>query len=420
VHAVHPARLRTLIAVGMAVLAASSIGARQNAASSSQLEGVSAALQKHIDAGTIPGAVVLVARGGQITYWEARGLADGPTKTPLARDTVFWVASMTKPLVAASIMMMVEEGKVRVDDPVSRFIPEFKNPARVRLLKPGSVLPGRGAGPNAPQPEYDIVPAKRPITVKDLLTHTSGLQSIGVPNDAIPPMQEGETTASFVPKLASVPLDFEPGTRWAYSNATGFDVLLRVVEVASGMPMNRFLKERLFDPLGMASSGFGRRRDLESRTMPLPANFATNQCVLGTTYSCGSAGLWMPADDYFRFAQMLLNRGRANGRQLLKPETIAMMTANHAGDLFPGTGGISGKGARMGLSMLRIEDNAAAGVALPNGSFGWDGVGTRRFWVVPSLNTVIVMLLPSGNAPAVHRDIERVVVNAFTTTSAVR
>ena len=148
--------------------------------------------------------------------------------------------------------------------------------------------------------------------------------------------------------------------------------------------------------------------------MPLPPNFATNQCVIGVTYLCGSAGLWMPADDYFRFAQMLLSGGRTpQGKQLVSTETIATMTANHAGDLFPGTGGIAGKGARMGLGMLRIEDNGAAGVALPNGSFGWDGVGTRRFWVVPALDAVIIMMLPSGNAPPVHRDIERAVVSAL-------
>ena len=404
--------LLLLPSVALVVLAVSKLGARQNPSSRAQLAGINGVLQKHIDAGTIPGGVVLVAHDGQIVYWEAQGAPDATSK-PFARDSVFWVASLTKPIVAASIMMMVEEGKVRLDDPVSRFIPEFKMPGRVRVLKPGSVVPARGTPSNTPAAQYDIVPAKRAITVKDLLTHTSGLQSVGVPNDAIPPIREGDTNASYVPKLSSVPLDFEPGTKWAFSNATGYDVLARIVEVVSGLPMNRFLRERLFEPLDMRATSFGRRRDLEWVTMPMPANQTTNQCVIGTTYFCGSAGLWMPAHDYFRFAQALLNGGRVNKRYLLKPETIAMMTANQAGDLFPGTPGISGKGARMGLGLQTIEDSAAAGVALPKGSFGWDSLGTRRFWAVPSLNTVLIMLLPSGNGPVVHREIEKIVVSAF-------
>jgi CubicO group peptidase (beta-lactamase class C family) len=404
-------RLHLAVALALVALGPSAIA--QRSSRRSPLDGITAVVQKHIDAGTIPGAVVLVAREGQIVYWEAHGVRDDPTSKRLQRDTVFWVASLTKPLVAAAVMMMVEEGKVRLDDPVSRFIPEFKAPARVRVLKPGSKVPARGAPPNTPPAEYDIVPSKRAITVQNLLTHTSGLQSIGVPNDAIPPIREGDTTASYVPKLASVPLDFEPGTKWAFSNATGYDVLVRIVEVASGLPMNRFLRERWFEPLDMRASSFGRRRDLEWLTMPVPPNMATNQCVNATTYFCGSAGLWMPAHDYFRFAQALLIGGRVNGRYLLKPETIAMMTANHAGDLYTGTGGIWGKGARMGLGLLRIEDSAAAGVAVPPGSFGWDSLGTRRFWVVPSLNAVIIMLLPAGNGPVVHREIERIVVEAF-------
>jgi len=138
--------LQLAIAIGVVVLGPSTIDA-QRSSRRSPLDGITGVVQKHIDAGTIPGAVVLVAHDGQIIYWEAHGVADTTSNKPLQRDTVFWVASLTKPLVAASIMMMVEEGKVRLDDPVSRFIPEFKTPAKVRVLKPGSVAPARGASP---------------------------------------------------------------------------------------------------------------------------------------------------------------------------------------------------------------------------------------------------------------------------------
>jgi CubicO group peptidase (beta-lactamase class C family) len=369
-----------------------------------QLQKIGDVIQKHIDAGEVPGAIALVVRNGGIAYLDARGKLNATE--PLRTDTVFWVASMTKPIVASAVMTMVEAGKVSLDDPVSKFIPEFAAPARVRVLRPGSL---------AEKPQYDLVPAQRALTVHDLITHTAGLQSIGVPNDTVPTILPGETLASHIPRLASATLEFQPGSMWAYSNATGFDVLARIVEVASGQTFYDFVQQRILNPLGMKSSSFGPRADLAKRTMNIAPALAANACVNGKTYACGSAGMWISAADYAHFAQMLLNGGEFNGKRLLKASSVAAMSSNQSGNLFTGASGIPGadKGVGFGFSMLTVFNSAAAGLAVPDGSFGWDGVGTRRFWVIPRYRMVIVMLVPSGNAVSLHRDIERAAIAAL-------
>jgi CubicO group peptidase (beta-lactamase class C family) len=378
-----------------------------------KLQAIGEAVQRHIDAKAIPGAITLVARNGRIAWLDARGNVT-PTM-PLQEDTVFWVASMTKPLVATAVMMMVDAGKVSLDDPVSQYIPEFAAPRQVRVLKPGSPPPNP-QDRNAPKPEYELVPAERPILVRHLLTHTSGLQSIGVPNDSLVPIAVGDTLATHIPKLASATLEFQPGSKWFYSNATGFDVLARVVEVASGQTFYEFVQRRILDPLGMKSSSFGPRADLAARTMEVAPQMAANPCVNAKTYACGSAGMWISAEDYARFAQMLLNNGEFGGKRLLSRKAVATMVTNHTGRLFPGTSGVPGadKGVVMGLSVVVVEDSAASGLAVPTGSFGWDGVGSRRFWVIPQERMVIVMLVPSGAAAPVHRDVERAAMAAIT------
>jgi len=376
------------------------------------------AVQRHINLGEVPGAVVLVAKDGRQVWLEARGKSgNGANAAALQQDTIFWAASMTKPLVATAVMMMVEAGKVNLDDPVSKFIPDFAAPRQVRTLKPGSPPPNP-RDPNAPKPQYDLAPAARAITVKDLLTHTSGLQTIGVPNDSLSPIAVGDTVATHIPRLASATLEFQPGTRWAYSNATGFDVLVRIVEVASGQNFYDFLRQRILDPLGMKSTSLGPRAEYAARTQPIDPNMLANPCVNAKTYACGSAGLWSSAEDYGRFAQMLLNGGELNGKRLLKRATVEQMSSNQTGTLFAGSSGVPGadRGVGFGLSMIVVQDHDKAGLAVPNGSFGWDGVGTRRFWVVPARKTVIVMLVPGGNAVPLHRDVERAAIDAVGTS----
>ena len=395
-----------------------SAGQTDAGVSSSGLGRISQVVQGHIDSGDVPGAIVLAAHRGEIVFREAWGVADRESESPLQPDTVFWMASMTKPFVAAAILQMREEGRLELDDAVSEFIPEFSRPSMVRIFAPGALESASGGLPGQPavDPEHELSPAVREITVRDLLTHTSGLQTIGIPNASIPILDHEQTLASYIPQLADVPLDFQPGTQWAYSNATGFDVLARIVEVASGQTFEEFIRERLFNPLGITDASFGPRADLASRTAPLGGNFAglmNHPCVADTNYDCGSAGLWMTADDYWRFAQMLANRGTFDGRRVMEPDSVDLMVSNHTGDLFPGTGGISADGSVFGLSVLIVQDPDAAGVTVPAGSFGWDGVGSRRFWVWPEDEVVIVMLLPGGDAPPVHRSIENAVSEAL-------
>src|SRR6185503_406887 len=205
--------------------------------SSERLQRIHQAVARHIEMKDVAGAVTLVARRGRIVHFEAQGLADIDARKPMLKDSIFRLASMSKPITAVAVLMMVEEGKIRLSDRVSAFIPEFKN-MKVAVAK-GTTNPvqmpafGRG-GPPAPPPEFDLVPAAREITVKDLLTHTSGLMSGGVSGSEqakLAPRSPNDTLANYIPKLAQTPLDFQPGTLWRYSGLYGFDVLARIVEI---------------------------------------------------------------------------------------------------------------------------------------------------------------------------------------------
>ena len=380
-------------------------------------------LKLHIDEGQVAGGIVLVARNGKVVYLEAQGAQGVGNPQPLKADSIFLLASLSKPITAVAILMLMEQGKINIDDPVSKYIPEFGSPRQVRVVKPGSppppytplpfVLPERADfGPV----QYETVPATRPITVRTLLTHTSGIQIFGVPND-FPQDKPGDTLATQIPKLAGLKLEFQPGSRWAYSNGIGFDVLGRVVEVASGMPFNRYLQQQLFGPLGMKDTNFGVSRASLDRAVPL-APRAPVQIAESTTYFGGSAGLWSTVTDYFRFVQMLLDDGSANDHRFLKPETIKLMTSNQIGPLvmygYPPMG-MPAEGLKFGLGVLTVDSPMAAGTQVPAGSFGWDGIGSRRWWAIPEKHIAIVMMAPlfGPGAVAMQRDVESAVMSAL-------
>ena len=392
--------------------------------STERLQRIHETVQREVDNGTIPGAVTFVSRKGHTVFFEAQGFMDPVAKKPMQKDSIYWIASMSKPVTAVAILMLMEEGKLRLSDPASRFIPELKVMNVVRVAKPSVASPSSetGAGPvngqTAAAISYDLVPAQHEITIRDLITHTSGLVTIGVKNDAVPDIAPTDTLASWIPKLASVPLDFQPGTKWAYSNAVGFDVLSRIVEVASAEPFDQFLKERIFEPLGMKDTGFGttgpRVGPLLRRTPNgfLLAPAATDPRSVGKGFFSGAAGMYSTAEDYGRFAEMLMNGGERNGKRLLSPNTIELMSANHVGDMFPGMGNIPMRGIGFGLGVIVVRDAVAADLRVPLGSFGWDGIGTFRFWVSPKEKLVIVMIIPQ-NGGAVHRDIENAVMQSL-------
>ncbi len=384
--------------------------------SSQRLERIGEAMQRHIGAANISGAVTLVSRNGKIVHFEAHGLMEIETKKPMVRDAVFRLASMSKPVTGVAVLMLVEEGKIRLSDPLSRFIPEFKD-AKVAVVRDS----GRPSAPNA-EAEFYTIPASREITIRDLLTHTSGLLS-GGPGarqaQRIAPRRPDDTLATYIPRLAGVPLDFQPGSQWNYSPGAAFDTLGRVVEIASGLSFDQFLKQRIFDPLGMKDTGFvlseaaSARRVTLYRRSPDGLRRPDNPNPLASaTYFSGAGGLSSTAEDYLQFAQMLVNGGQLNGVRLLGPRTVELMDSNHVGDMFNGKLGRPAAGMGFGLSVAVIQDPVQAGLRLSKGSFGWDGAFGTQVWVDPKEKLVSILMIQT-QVGQVQRDFENAVMQAL-------
>ena len=396
--------------------------------SSERLDRIHDAVQRHIDAGSISGAVTWVARHGKIAHLEAHGLLDIESKRAMPKDGVFRLASMSKPITAVAVMMMVEEGKVRLSDPVSRFIPEFKS-MKVAVAKPNArgggaapASPGGPGGRGGPPPEVDLVSATREITIRDLLTHGSGLMSNGLGNataDAAATRGPDDTLATYIPKLGTVALDFQPGTLWRYSGLAGFDVLSRVVEIASGKPYDQFLRERLFDPLGMKDTGFALTPAIQPRLVTLyrrgqnGLERVPDQSGLSSaTYFSGAGGLVSTAEDYAQFATMLVNGGELNGRRYLSPRTIELMASNHTGEMAGGQMGMSPKGIGFGLGVQVVEDPVAADRRVSKGAWGWAGAYGTNVHIEPAADMVQIILMQTST-PALQRDFENAVAQAI-------
>ncbi len=382
--------------------------------SAERLERVGEMIQRAIDAKQISGAVTVVARRGRVAHFEARGLMDIEANTPMRKDSIFPIASMTKPVTGVAILMLVEEGKIRLADPVSRFVPEFKEPT-VAVRRSDS------AGE-----EGDIytVPAKREVTVHDLITHTSGLGSGGVASEAtsrIAPRDGTGTVADWAAALGAAPLDFQPGTRWAYSGLAGIDTLGRIVEVTSGLTFDDFLRQRIFEPLGMKDTAFNVPEDKKQRVVTLyrrtPDGLelrAVPAWVATTTLHGGGGGLWSTAEDYLQFAQMLVNGGELNGTRLLGSRTVALMASNHVGDLYEKAGSVGGSpGKGFGLTVDVVLDGVAArGDHRSTGSFGWGGAFGTTYWVDPKEDLTAVLMVQTPGGP-LRVDFQNAVMQAI-------
>jgi CubicO group peptidase (beta-lactamase class C family) len=359
--------------------------------SSERLQRISQMVQRRIDAGQLAGAVTAVARKGRLVHLSAQGVMDLESKRPMTQAAMFRIASMTKPVVGVAIMMMVEEGKLRLTDPVSRFIPEFKG------MRVGS----------------ERVAAQRDITVKDLLTHVSGLVSgpIGDADLAKIARKEGETLADYIPRLGRTTLEFQPGSRWAYSPGAGFETLGRIVEITSGMPLDQFFRRRIFDPLGMKDIAFwpsdsqwplvatvyrGGEGGLTKLAMP-------NDTMSRNVYFRGSGGLYSTAPDYIPLGMMLASGGEVNGKRLLGRKSVEMMTAAHVPDTLPGRP--AGEG--FGLSVRVVTNHAVRGTMLSDGTYGWSGAQGTHFFVDPKeqLVGVLMVQLPGAGMGGVFEDL---------------
>jgi CubicO group peptidase (beta-lactamase class C family) len=390
--------------------------------STERLKRVAELVQRHIAAGSFSGAVALVARNGKVGYHEAFGQMDIEAKKPMVKDGIFSIMSMTKPVIGVATLMMMEEGKVRLQDPISKFIPEWKD-MTVAVSQPAAAG-ARGAGPapaagaggrgGAPDPRYYTVPVEREVQIRDILTHTSGVVSGTNSNFANRAVAAGpkDSLAEYIPRLGKVPLEFQPGTRWAYSAQAGFDVLSRVVEVASGMPIDRFVKQRIFDPLEMKDTSYivptGNPRlvKLYSRTadglrpQPYPG-------FMNGIYFSGGGGLFSTPADYAQFALMLANGGELNGRRLLSPRLVELMGSVFAPDTLPGRA----KGESYGLSVRVVNDPVARNSFLTEGSFGWSGAYGTHFWVDRKEKLVAVVMTQTSNQEFL-RDFENMVMQA--------
>ena len=389
--------------------------------SSERLQRIDDVMQQYIDSGQISGGITMVSRRGRIAHFEAQGLMDIESKTPMRKDAIFRMASMTKPVTGVAVLMLMEEGKLRLTDPVSRFIPEFKN-TKVAVAKP---MPPARPGPSRqpPQePEIYTVPADREITIRDLMTHTSGLESGGwgtAEANRMAPRKTSDHLAHYIPQLGAVPLDFQPGTQWRYSALAGIETLGRIVEVISGQTFDQYLKQHIFEPLGMKDTAFVPTEDRLKRVVSLyrrgqKGNLErtdTPDWLATKTLFSGGGGLWSTAEDYLQFAQMLVNGGVLNGTRLLSPRTVDLMGTNHVADLYTGTGQrLQGMG--FGLTVEVVLDSVAAGRRESNGSFGWDGAFGTHFWVDRKEQLVGLLMIqePVGQ---LSRDFENAVMQAI-------
>ena len=380
--------------------------------STDRLGRIHEAIQRHIDDGNITGAVTAASRQGGLAHLEAHGLMDLESGTAMTEDAIFKIMSMTKPVVGVAILMLMEDGELRLNDPVSRFIPELAD-LMVAVETPGRR--GRGDGP----PPFHTVPANRPITVQDLLTHTSGLASGSISSreaGRVGAQQPTDTLADLVPKLGQAPLEFQPGDRWSYSPSRGFDVLLRIVEIASGQPGDQFLHTRIFEPLGMKDTFFWAPETHRSRVVTVyrqtPEGLTRSQNQVGATsqtYFSGGGGLMSTATDYLQFGQMLQNGGELNGHRLLSPKTVDLMSSTFVDEF--GFGRIS-PGLGFGLSVQVVNDPVAAGQRVGTGSFGWDDAYGTHFWVDPTEDIVGVVMIQTPNFQ-VSRDVENALMQAI-------
>ncbi len=385
--------------------------------SSERLDRIGQIFRSEFEKGTLPGAVALVARKGRIAYFESFGLRDPATRAPMTNDAIFRIYSMTKPLVSVAAMTLMEDGRIVLTDPVSKFLPPLgKLQVSVQKYDPAS---GKVT--------YTMVPAEREMTIQDLLRHTSGLaygeltanapvkeayakaglyQSNGLPFDP-----RGLTPAEQVERLATAPLAHQPGTVWEYSLAT--DVLGRVVEAVSGVTLGRFLEERLFSPLKMTDSGFSVPQDKVGRlAQPLPADPATGSAIRLIDVTAppkndsGGAGGVSTAADYLRFAQMLLNGGRLDGARVLSRSAVSLMTADHLGKidaaLSPGELLLGTPGYTFGLGFALRREAGLAGTPGSAGEYMWAGFAGTYFWIDPKEELIGILMTQAPGPSRVY------------------
>ncbi|MDA7816717.1 beta-lactamase family protein [Sulfurimonas sp.] len=385
--------------------------------STDRLTNIDKLINQHIDENKIPGAVVLVARNGKIAYHKAMGAAD--IDMPMKKDSIMRIMSMSKPITSVATMLLYEEGKLLLSDPVSKYIPEFKNQKVFVPLPEGSAF------------SYKLIPVKREVTIRDLLAHTSGLMYIGIAagvhydkpgrKDMIELYKEAdindgycrtdEEIGDMVKRLAKLPLTTQPGELWEYSLST--DVLGYLVEVVSGVKFDKYVTDNIFKPLKMHDSYFNVPKEKTARVARVFKSDWKGSLVRTTddevlvqgelvmcpndayktsgTYLSGGGGVLSTVYDYFRFSQMLLNGGELDGTRVLSRKTVELMTAtNHSGIYNPSL--LHDAGWKFGLGFAIQKDRGHNVDAGDPGAFEWAGLYSTRFSVNPKEKTVIIFM----------------------------
>jgi CubicO group peptidase (beta-lactamase class C family) len=361
-------------------------------------------IQQYIDSGWIAGAIGFIARDSRVVYDKAFGYSDIENKTPLKKDDIFRIASQTKAITSVAAMMLFEEGKFLLDDPVSKYIPEFAHPSVIDKF-------------NEKDSSFTTVPAIREVTVRDLLTHTSGIDYAGIGSANMRAVyakaeipggfgSEGLILGDKMKALGRLPLVHQPGEKFTYG--LNVDVLGYLVEIWSGMSLDQFFHTRIFEPLGMNDTYFYLPQDKASRLVRVttenrerklvnaPDGFVGYPLVKGTYYS-GGAGLSSTIMDYARFLQMMLNNGEYNGKRLLARRTVELMTSNQIGDLMEGRN-------KFGLGFEVTTERGMTQLGISEGSFSWGGYFGTTYWADPKER--IVALLFIQQSPLRHGEIQ--------------
>jgi CubicO group peptidase (beta-lactamase class C family) len=343
-----------------------------------RLARIDAAMTQKVDDRTVAGIVTLLERHGKVVHTSVAGRLDQAKPDPLKTDTIFRIYSMTKPVTGVAMMILYEEGKWQLNDPVSRYIPEFQ---KLKVY----------AGSND-DGSPKLEDARRSLTMRELMTHTGGLGYVLTPDNPVDQMiikarvlDPAAPLKTMIAKLATMPLKSQPGTRWAYS--IGVDVQGYLIEQFSGLSFADFAKTRIFDPLGMKDTGFFVPREKLARLAQrhkgaggsLVAETLSDPTVVPLGAS-GGGGLFSTATDYARFCDMLLQGGQFGGTRLLAPRTVEMMRTNHVN---PDALKTMGAGTGWGMDFQVVMDAAAAGEAVPTGTYSWWGIGGTWFWIDP-------------------------------------
>ena len=380
--------------------------------SSVRLQLLADRLKADIAAKKMPGAVLLIARHGKVAYFESMGKLDSTGDAQMRNDAIFRIYSMSKPITTVAAMMLVEDGRLRLEDPISMYLPEFANPV-VGVEKPG---------PDG-KPVLETVPARRPISVQDLMRHTSGITygffGPGLVKKAYSDagLFNGDmNNDEFSKRIATLPLAYQPGSTWDYSHST--DILGRVVEVVSGQSLLQFEQERILKPLGMNDTSFYVLDSAKQKRIAEPfandrnigVNVDVSEPRTGRRQESGGGGMVSTARDYARFLQMLLNGGTLEGKRILGPQTVAFMTSDHstaAAGITPGPLYLPGYGYGFGLGVAVRRSNGEAPVQGAAGEYNWGGAGGTYMWVDPRNDMFVVFMAQSPKQRVYLRSLVR-------------